>query len=80
MFHGKLRIHTCKIILLTSLVWFLVDVVILSFYSECLGGACKKPTDNDNVAPVAESLIDNINDKEYEQEVENNVEESVNKM
>ncbi|XP_044253613.1 polypeptide N-acetylgalactosaminyltransferase 5 isoform X1 [Tribolium madens] len=42
MFHGKLRIHTCRVILLTSLVWFLVDVVILSFYSECLGGSCKK--------------------------------------
>lgn len=42
MFHGKLRIHTCRVILLTSLVWFLIDVAILSFYTECPGGVCKK--------------------------------------
>ncbi|VEN43226.1 unnamed protein product [Callosobruchus maculatus] len=41
MLYGKLRIHTCRVILLTSLVWFLIDVVILSFYSECLGGSCR---------------------------------------
>lgn len=50
MLYGKLRIHTCRIILLTSLVWFLVDVVVLSFYSECLGGACKKTEDLDSSA------------------------------
>lgn len=42
MLYGKLRIHTCRVILLTSLVWFLVDVIILSYYSECLGSACKQ--------------------------------------
>lgn len=42
MFHGKLRIHTCRVILLTSLVWFLIDVVLLSFYSDCHGVSCKK--------------------------------------
>ncbi|ERL89204.1 hypothetical protein D910_06578 [Dendroctonus ponderosae] len=42
MLNGKLKIHTCRVILLTSLVWFLVDVVILSFYSECLGGSCNQ--------------------------------------
>uniref|UniRef100_A0AAR5QA84 Polypeptide N-acetylgalactosaminyltransferase n=1 Tax=Dendroctonus ponderosae TaxID=77166 RepID=A0AAR5QA84_DENPD len=42
MLYGKLKIHTCRVILLTSLVWFLVDVVILSFYSECLGGSCNQ--------------------------------------
>ncbi|XP_076272857.1 polypeptide N-acetylgalactosaminyltransferase 5 isoform X1 [Rhynchophorus ferrugineus] len=54
MFHGKLRLHTCRIILLTSLVWFLVDVVILSFYSECLGGSCK-PKEPESLALVADS-------------------------
>ncbi|XP_063904455.1 polypeptide N-acetylgalactosaminyltransferase 5 isoform X3 [Zophobas morio] len=69
MFHGKLRIHTCRVILLTSLVWFLVDVVILSFYSECLGGSCKKQPqaaalnaiedyDNDNLQ-VDENFVSN---------------------
>lgn len=54
MFHGKLRIHTCRVILLTSLVWFLVDVAILSFYSDCLGSSCKKPGETDVI--VAEPL------------------------
>lgn len=53
MFHGKLRIHTCRVILLTSLVWFLIDVVILSFYSECLGGACKKSSEYEVEVPNA---------------------------
>lgn len=39
MFRTKVRIHTCKVILLTSLVWFLVDVVVLTFYSDCVGGS-----------------------------------------
>lgn len=54
MFHGKLRIHTCRVILLTSLVWFLVDVVVLSFYSDCIGGSCKKAGETDVI--VAEGL------------------------
>ncbi|CAH0563541.1 unnamed protein product [Brassicogethes aeneus] len=69
MLHGKLRIHTCRVILLTSLVWFLVDVVILSFYSECLGGSCKKGVE-DNV--IAEKLIG----EDFEN-VENNAVEPV---
>ncbi|XP_074041113.1 polypeptide N-Acetylgalactosaminyltransferase 5 isoform X2 [Leptinotarsa decemlineata] len=59
MLYGKLRIHTCRVILLTSLVWFLVDVVVLSFYSECLGGACKKGQDSEI---VAEPLVDSESD------------------
>lgn len=68
MLFGKLRIHTCRIILLTSLVWFLVDVVVLSFYSECLGGACKKVEDS---KPDAQALVDNVNN-DYDQVQENN--------
>lgn len=47
MFRSKIRIHTCRVILLTSLVWFLVDVVVLTFYSDCLGGSCKKTSEYD---------------------------------
>lgn len=68
MLYGKLRIHTCRVILLTSLVWFLVDVVVLSFYSECLGGACKKLEDSKS---DAQPLVDNVN-KEYDQVEESN--------
>ncbi|XP_014204958.1 polypeptide N-acetylgalactosaminyltransferase 5 isoform X2 [Copidosoma floridanum] len=39
MFRSKMRIHTCQVILLTSLVWFLVDVAILMFYSDCINGS-----------------------------------------
>lgn len=47
MFRSKIRIHTCRVILLTSLVWFLIDVVVLTFYSDCLGGNCKKTNEYD---------------------------------
>ncbi|XP_001602037.2 polypeptide N-acetylgalactosaminyltransferase 5 isoform X1 [Nasonia vitripennis] len=39
MFRSKIRIHTCQVILLTSLVWFLVDVMVLMFYSDCINGS-----------------------------------------
>ncbi|XP_044758630.1 polypeptide N-acetylgalactosaminyltransferase 5 [Coccinella septempunctata] len=46
MFLGKLRYHTYKIVLLTSIFWLLLMVVVVSFYSnECLGGSCKKATE-----------------------------------
>lgn len=38
MFRSKIRIHTCQVILLTSLVWFLLDVMLLMFYSDCMRG------------------------------------------
>lgn len=47
MFRSKIRIHTCRVILLTSLVWFLVDVVVLTFYSDCLSGNCKRSNEYD---------------------------------
>lgn len=59
LFPGRLRIHTCRVILLTSLVWFLVDVVVLSFYSECLGGSCNK---KDVDQAVADALVDDNED------------------
>ncbi|XP_075980228.1 polypeptide N-acetylgalactosaminyltransferase 5 isoform X1 [Anticarsia gemmatalis] len=37
MFRSKIRIHTCRIILITSLVWVLVDVMLLAMYSDCFG-------------------------------------------
>lgn len=50
MFRTKVRIHTCKIILITSLVWILVDVALLAFYSDCLGGGGWKCKENENSA------------------------------
>lgn len=67
MLHGKLRLHTCRVILLTSLVWFLVVVVVLSFYSECLGGACKKPGEYDVIIPGA-LVNDNSNTNNHHED------------
>ncbi|XP_026285430.1 polypeptide N-acetylgalactosaminyltransferase 5 isoform X2 [Frankliniella occidentalis] len=56
MFRTKVRIHTCKIILITSLAWILVDVAILAFYSDCLGGGswkCKENDENSGVGSAA---------------------------
>lgn len=50
-FRTKVRIHTCKVILLTSLVWFLVDVFLLTFYSDCMGRGCGKSSSDENVLP-----------------------------
>lgn len=34
MFRGRIRMHTCRIVLFTSLVWFLLDVAVLFYYSD----------------------------------------------
>lgn len=31
--------HTCKIVLVTSLVWFVLDVAVIMYYSDCSSGA-----------------------------------------
>ncbi|XP_043506610.1 polypeptide N-acetylgalactosaminyltransferase 5 isoform X3 [Frieseomelitta varia] len=46
LFRSKIRIHTCQVILLTSLVWFLVDVMVLMLYSDCIGGSGWGCTEN----------------------------------
>ncbi|KAI5749507.1 hypothetical protein M8J76_007909 [Diaphorina citri] len=56
MFRTKVRFHTCKIILITSLVWFLVDVIVLTFYStECFGPNCST---QQKVAAVQQARVD----------------------
>lgn len=78
MFHGKLRIHTCRVILLTSLVWFLVDVVVLSFYSDCLGGSCKKPGEIDVI--IAEPIKSNSDWDTQNNEIEHDDKQESNKL
>lgn len=78
MLRSKMRIHTCQVILFTSLVWFLVDVIILMFYSDCINGSgwnCQSAeSDNDkqylsksdNLEQRSEMLIkDSTEDFEY---------------
>ncbi|GFT40644.1 uncharacterized protein TNCV_3008161 [Trichonephila clavipes] len=33
----KLRLYTCKIVLATSLVWFICGVVLMMYYTDCIG-------------------------------------------
>lgn len=53
MFRSKIRIHTCRIILLTSLVWLLVDVALLAMYSECFGEGCGKKSTSEKILHVS---------------------------
>lgn len=41
MFRSKVRINTCKVILVTSLIWFVIDVLILAFYSDSVSNLQK---------------------------------------
>lgn len=44
---SRLRLQYCKIILATSLVWFLLDVFLLMYYTDCANTApdCSKDKD-----------------------------------
>jgi hypothetical protein len=49
MFRGKVRSSTCRIIVLTSLVWLLIDVIVIMNYKDCLGSnntwLCKRTSE-----------------------------------
>lgn len=47
MFRGKMRTNTCRIILLTSLVWLVVDVVLLMKYADFFGSVEKRAGEYD---------------------------------
>lgn len=57
MFRTKVRVHTCKVILFTSLVWFLIDVIVLTFYSDCMGRGCGKNEIKQQQLPVLVSSV-----------------------
>lgn len=45
MFRGKIRLSTCRIVIITSLVWLLIDVVLIMNYADCMGSntwLCKR--------------------------------------
>jgi polypeptide N-acetylgalactosaminyltransferase len=42
----KFRLNSCRVILVTSLVWFIADVIILAFYFDSLTNL-KKSNDNE---------------------------------
>ncbi|XP_055685223.1 polypeptide N-acetylgalactosaminyltransferase 5 isoform X1 [Lutzomyia longipalpis] len=63
MFRGKLRMNTCRIILLTSLVWLLIDVALIMHYMDLGGGwntsGGRRPGDGDvEMTRLAGKLVD----------------------
>ncbi|XP_052771535.1 polypeptide N-acetylgalactosaminyltransferase 13-like isoform X2 [Mya arenaria] len=62
---SRLRLQYCKIILATSLVWFLLDVVLLMYFTDCAthSAADCNNNNNNNEKPVKkseESLLQRI--------------------
>lgn len=89
MYPFKIKFHTCKIILLTSLVWFLIDVVVISFYSDCVSGSgwgCSENNLNHANQQALQKLTENSNKEStkgrgilYEQLRDRGKEENVSK-
>ncbi|XP_052258556.1 polypeptide N-acetylgalactosaminyltransferase 13-like isoform X4 [Dreissena polymorpha] len=61
---SRLKLQYCKIILATSLVWFLLDVVLLMYYTDCATHAsvdCQNTNNNEKpVKKSEESLLQRI--------------------
>ncbi|KAL9922825.1 polypeptide N-acetylgalactosaminyltransferase 5 isoform 1-T10 [Glossina fuscipes fuscipes] len=58
---GRMRSNTCRIVLLTSLVWVIVDVVLIAHYSDCIGKdgwRCKRTGEYDLALPEPQKQID----------------------
>uniref|UniRef100_T1P8U2 Polypeptide N-acetylgalactosaminyltransferase n=1 Tax=Musca domestica TaxID=7370 RepID=T1P8U2_MUSDO len=61
LLRGRMRSNTCRIILLTSLVWVIVDFVLIAHYSDCIGKdgwRCKRSGEYDVELPAAEKRVD----------------------
>jgi hypothetical protein len=52
MFRGKMRMSTCRIILITSLAWLLIDVIIIMRYTDGLGGGIFKKSAKNEVSEL----------------------------
>ncbi|CAO1306249.1 unnamed protein product [Diamesa serratosioi] len=48
MFRGRIRMSTCRIILITSLAWLLIDVIIIMKYTDGMNGGIFKRNNNNN--------------------------------
>ncbi|XP_037051693.1 polypeptide N-acetylgalactosaminyltransferase 5 isoform X1 [Bradysia coprophila] len=57
MFRGKMRTNTCRIILLTSLVWLVVDVVLLMRYADFFNNVDKRSGEYDVEVPKHQKLV-----------------------
>jgi hypothetical protein len=48
MFRGRIRMSTCRIILITSLAWLLVDVILIMKYTDGLNSGIFKKSKRDH--------------------------------
>ncbi|KAH8287928.1 hypothetical protein KR018_007301 [Drosophila ironensis] len=74
---GRMRSNTCRIVLLTSLVWVIFDFVLIARYSDCIGKdgwRCKRSGEYDVELPNAERLAD---DNQLVDDNEINTEKSI---
>ncbi|KRF81438.1 polypeptide N-acetylgalactosaminyltransferase 5 isoform X2 [Drosophila novamexicana] len=79
---GRMRSNTCRIVLLTSLVWVIFDFVLIAHYSDCIGKdgwRCRRAGEYDVEQPNAERLVDDnqlVNDNEINTEKSLDAEDS----
>lgn len=53
MFRGRIRMSTCRIILVTSLAWLLIDVIIIMKYTDGMNGGIFKRSNSNNHLEVS---------------------------
>lgn len=75
---SRVRLHYCKIILATSLVWFLLDVFILMYFTDCAANSvntnCKQdhqegPKKQQDSGGFLEKLLPKGREREWERTV-----------
>lgn len=57
MFRGRIRMSTCRIILITSLAWLLVDVILIMKYTDGLNGGIFKNSKRDHEVSITFNFI-----------------------
>lgn len=57
MFRGKMRMSTCRIILITSLAWLLIDVIIIMRYTDGLSGGIFKKSPQSEVSELESAKL-----------------------
>ncbi len=64
--------QTCKIILATSLIWFLIDVILLLYYTDCRGADCAGAKGEDGRGPSADAFVHHSSDNHQDVNLNHN--------
>lgn len=79
MFRSRFRLNSCKIILVTSFVWFIVDIIILAFYFDSLSNLSKSKyveksgNTSESISQAEPLKLEKINLDEAEKESETGI-------